>query len=194
MWKATRKTCTGTLGAKSREKWAHWWMRTRPRNKRHEKSRVLSVFFASILRDLSANIPSHWIQWENPGQRRLSLSGGEEDWGTLRQAELAQVYGLCWHLPISARQAAWCYCKVTLNYLWKVMVGSFWGLEETRCHAELQEGNGGGSYMLRATQMESSFAKKEPGGSGGNRLNTNQQYSLSARKTNSILVFIRQCK
>lgn len=25
-------------------------------------------------------------------------------------------------------------------------------------------------------------------------LNTNQQYALSARKTNSILVFIRQCK
>lgn len=37
-------------------------------------------------------------------QRRFSASGGGQDKGTLRQAELAQVYGLCCHLPMSAEK------------------------------------------------------------------------------------------
>lgn len=51
--------------------------------------------------------------------------------------------GICTHLldlmnvPISADRAWSRHCEATLDFLWRAMVfrGSFWGLEESKCHS-----------------------------------------------------------
>lgn len=60
------------------------------------------------------------------------------------------VHGTWWDVPTSTEGAAWCHCKATLSYLWKVVVtgqGSC-RLKESICHPHLQDGQERGSREL----------------------------------------------